>query len=133
MSLKKFLASALAAMCAASLLVPAAYAHGCHRRSAAGTQRTGCAVCTVENCTLTGRHVHGRTAYCGFDHADGWCDGFCVPLCSVKNCAATGLHSHSGAVCCGSDHEDGFCDGTCPVYQPVSSRGHHGGCHGARR
>lgn len=127
MSMKKLLISALAAMCAASLLVPAAYAHGCHGQSA-GTRRAGCAVCTVEDCTLSGRHVHGKTVYCGFDHEDGWCDGSCAPLCTVEGCASTGRHSHGGVTCCGYDHECGFCDGSCPVYRSASSRSHHGGC-----
>ena len=129
MSVKKFLISALAAVCAASLLIPAAYAHGgCHSRSSRAARRAGCAVCTVESCTLAGRHSHGRTAYCGYDHEDGWCDGACLALCTVEGCDLTGRHSHGGADCCGSDHESGFCDGSCPVYRS-SSHGHHGGCH----
>ena len=79
MSLKKLLVSAVAAACAASLLIPAAYAHGgCHgRRNTQPTTPYRCAVCTVEGCTQTGRHYHDGVLYCGHDHASGWCDGTC--------------------------------------------------------
>lgn len=127
MSAKKLLISILAAMCAASLLVPAAYAHGGHGQSA-GTRRAGCAVCTVEDCTLTGRHVHGRTAYCGFDHEDGWCDGSCVSLCTVEDCTLAGRHVHDRITYCGFDHEDGWCDGSCAplcTVEGCASTGRH--------
>ena len=132
MSMKKFLISALAAVCAVSLLTPAAYAHGgCHGRSSQ-SRRAGCAVCTVEGCDLTGRHSHGRTAYCGYDHEDGWCDGSCAPLCAVEGCDLSGRHVHDGTVYCGYGHEDGWCDGACLALCTVegcslTGRHSHGG------
>ena len=117
-SLRKALISALAAVCAVSLLVPAAFAHGCHG-SSRQTQPAQCGLCTVEGCQYAGRHTHGRTTYCGFDHEDGVCDGACAPLCAVEDCELTGRHTHDGVTCCGYDHEDGFCDGACLSLCPV--------------
>lgn len=132
MFMKKFLVSALCAVCALSLLVPAAFAHGgCHGRGSARQYRIP--VCTAEDCELTGRHYHGATLYCGNAHANGVCDGTCLPLCTVEGCTLTGRHSHNGVTYCGNDHACGFCDGSCPVYSSASSRGCRGGCHGARR
>ena len=113
MFLKRLIPSALAAACALTLLVPSAFAHGgCHGGSRR-TQPARCGVCTVEGCELSGRHVHGRTTYCGYDHEDGVCDGSCAPLCTVEDCELAGRHTHDGVTCCGYDHEDGFCDGAC--------------------
>lgn len=139
MSLKKLLVSALAALCAVSLLVPAAFAHGCHsRRSTAQTAAPyRCAVCTVEGCELAGRHYHGSTLYCGHNHPNGLCDGTCVSLCQVEGCTLAGRHYHNGTVYCGSNHSAGYCGGNCPyapAQSPWGSRysgGHHGtGHHG---
>ena len=33
--------------------------------------------CTVEGCTLTGRHVHDGETYCGAHHAGGFCTTDC--------------------------------------------------------
>ena len=70
MSLRKIFISALCAACAVSLLVPAAFAHGCHRRA----QSAQCGLCTVEGCTLTGPHTHGGKRCCGDHHSDGFCE-----------------------------------------------------------
>ncbi|MDE7170425.1 MAG: hypothetical protein K2O11_00920 [Oscillospiraceae bacterium] len=127
---KKFFPLTLAALCVLFLLTTAAFAHGCHG-SARQTRSARCGVCTVEGCERLGRHTHGRTTYCGYDHEDGYCDGTCLPLCTVEGCTLTGRHSHNGVTCCGYDHACGFCDGSCPVYGSTSSRGHHSGSHGA--
>ena len=135
MSLKKLLVSAVAAACAASLLIPAAYAHGgCHgRRNTQPTTPYRCAVCTVEGCTQTGRHYHDGVLYCGHNHTSGWCDGTCVSLCPVEGCTQTGRHYHDGVLYCGHDHASGWCDGTCCGTVRSSGSywggGHHGWHH----
>lgn len=134
MSLKKFLITALCAVCAASLLVPAAFAHGgCRSRwnSSVNTQTTPyrCAVCTVPGCELTGRHYHNGVLYCGYNHANGWCNGACVPLCPVDGCTQAGRHTHNGVVYCGTNHAAGYCTGSCPSYTQQPS-GTWRGCHG---
>ena len=109
MPIKKILVSALAAVCAFTMLTPAALAHGCHRR----TQSVQCGLCTVEGCQYTGRHTHGHATYCGYDHENGVCNGACAPLCEVEDCELAGRHTHDGVTYCGYDHVDGFCDGAC--------------------
>ena len=132
MFVKRILLTALTAVCAVSLLIPTALAHGgCHGG------RGGCRAappCTVEECTLTGWHYHDRALYCGHTHGgDGLCDGSCYALCDLEGCDVTGRHVHDGVTYCGAGHDDGYCDGSCPLYQgPAYSgsqyRGHHG-CH----
>lgn len=133
MFVKRILLSALAAVCAVSLLVPAAFAHGgCHSgRSARRTAQP----CAVEDCTLTGWHYHNRTLYCGHTHdGRGLCDGSCYPLCEVDGCTLTGRHVHNGVTYCGASHDGGYCDGSCPFYQtPAVSSGYCGGRHGCHR
>ena len=73
---KKFFPLTLAALCVLFLLTPA-FAHGCHG-SARQTRPVRCGVCTVEGCEHLGRHTHGRTTYCGYDHEGGFCDGTCL-------------------------------------------------------
>ena len=111
MFVRRLLLSSLAAVCAVSLLLPAAYAHGgCHGRSA----RRAAQPCAVEDCTLTGWHYHDRTLYCGHTHdGRGLCDGSCVPLCEVEGCTIAGRHDHDGVTYCGNGHDCGYCDGTC--------------------
>lgn len=132
MFVKRFLLCALAAVCAASLLAPTAFAHGgCHGRAARRTAQP----CAVEDCTLTGWHYHDRTLYCGHTHGGcGLCDGSCYPLCQVEGCTLTGPHTHNGVTYCGANHADGYCDGSCPFYQsPAYSGIRYGGHHGCRR
>lgn len=131
MFVKRILLSALAVVCAVSLLVPAAFAHGgCHGRAARRTAQP----CAVEDCTLAGWHYHGRTLYCGHTHDSGvLCDGSCYPLCEVEGCTLTGRHTHNGVTYCGASHAGGYCDGSCaacqaPAYSGVRYGGHHGCC-----
>ena len=131
MFVKRLLLSALAAVCAISLLAPAAFAHGgCHgARTARAAQP-----CAVEGCTLTGWHYHSRTLYCGHTHGSGLCDGSCAPLCPVEGCTLAGRHVHDGVTYCGSNHAGGWCDGSCPAYRsPASSGSRCAGHHGGRR
>lgn len=133
MFVKRILLSALAAVCAVSLLVPAAFAHGgC--RSGRAVHRAA-QPCAVEDCTLTGWHYHDRTLYCGHTHnGSGLCDGSCYPLCEVEGCTLTGRHVHNGVTYCGANHAGGYCDGSCPYYQGSASSGvRYGGHHGCHR
>lgn len=100
MSLKKLLVSALCAACAVSLMIPVAFAHGGHGRAARGWQSgtSRYAVCPVEDCTLTGRHVHNGVTYCGFHHANGWCNGTCIALCPVEDCTLAGRQDRKSVV-----------------------------------
>lgn len=108
MLVKRLLLSALAAVCAVSLMIPAAFAHGgCH-----GARRAA-QPCAVEGCTLTGWHYHSRTLYCGHTHGSGLCGGSCAPLCPVEGCTLAGRHVHDGVTYCGYHHQDGYCDGSC--------------------
>ena len=117
MFVKRILLSAVAAVCAAALLAPAAFAHGgCHGRRAV---RQTAQPCAVEDCTL--------------HNGNGLCDGSCYPLCPVEGCAQAGRHVHSGVTYCGAEHGSGWCDGTCPYYQaPAASGVRYGGHHGWR-
>ncbi len=111
MFVRRLLISFLAAVCAVSLLVPAAFAHGgCHGRRAA---RQTAQPCAVEGCALTGWHYHNRTQYYGHTHGNGLCDGSCAPLCEVEGCELAGRHDHDGVTYCGNDHACGWCDGAC--------------------
>lgn len=108
MSLRKLLISAAAAVCAVSLLIPAAFAHGgCHGRARTAQP------CAVENCTAAGWHYHNRALYCGHTHGNGLCDGSCALLCDMECCELTGRHDHDGVTYCGNCHESGYCDGAC--------------------
>ena len=124
---------------AAAILTVPAFAHGCKGRRVQ-TADASCGVCTVEDCAITGRHTHRGVTYCGYDHADGVCDGTCYALCSVEGCDSTGRHTHDGVTYCGYEHAHGFCDGVC-LNAPVQTSepaaygygyGHHGGHHGGR-
>jgi len=108
MSLRKLLISAAAAVCAVSLLIPAAFAHGgCHGRARTAQP------CAVENCTAAGWHYHNRALYCGHTDGNGLCDGSCALLCDMEGCELTGRHDHDGVTYCGNCHESGYCDGAC--------------------
>lgn len=119
LSMKKITALSMVSMMVSTVFVIPVSAHGHHGRQA-GTgcgynHEHLCAVCTVEDCTRTGWHVHDGSTYCGYDHVDGYCDGTCdaVRICSVSGCTETGHHVHDGKSYCGYDHEGGYCDGTC--------------------
>ena len=120
----------IAALLAVSaLLIVPASAHGGHCRQAAIQQQP--AVCQVEGCTVAGRHYHDGTAYCGAEHACGWCDGTCQtrPLCTAEGCTQAGYHTHNGEAYCGAEHACGWCDGSCQTAVTVQASGHHGGGH----
>lgn len=125
MSLRKILISALCAMCVASLMVPTAFAHGCHGRSRA---RRAIQPCSVEECTVMGYHYHNRTVYCGHTHGNDLCDGSCAPLCPVEDCTLAGRHYHNEIVYCGANHVAGYCDGTCGYNHSSSVWSGWGGC-----
>lgn len=97
MSLKKILISLLCALCAVSLLIPAAFAHGGHGRGVRAQARTyQCAVCPVEGCEVAGRHYHDGTLYCGANHAAGYCSGSC------------GWYTQASGGCHGGGHHCGW-------------------------
>lgn len=80
---KKYITVGAVAVLTMALLVPAAYGCGGHGRMTAGqsanenTNMITCNVCTMEDCQIAGRHSHDGILYCGYDHADGICDGSC--------------------------------------------------------
>ncbi len=90
MRAKRLFAAAAAIVLASSLFVMPASAHGHHRQTQ--TVDTGCPVCTVEGCTEEGRHSHDGHNYCGYDHADGYCDGSCVPVQNISRRGCGGRH-----------------------------------------
>ena len=127
MRFKRVFFSCLVCVLSLSLLIAAASAHGGHHGRGGGchsrrTQTQQVSVCTVEGCSLAGRHVHNGTVYCGYDHEGGYCNGSCAALCSVEGCNVAGRHVHNNVTYCGTDHSCGFCDGSCAV------RTYHG-CH----
>lgn len=111
----------LACVTALALMVPAmAHGHGRHGGGCRGwSAQTQITVCTVEGCETAGRHVHNGVTYCGYNHANGVCDGKCLALCTVEGCEIAGRHVHDGVTYCGSHHEDGFCNGQCLTLCPV--------------
>lgn len=76
MCLKKTLMAGMAGLMLSALLVVPVSAHGHHRQSQTTTD-TRYPVCTVEDCTEKGHHLHDDEYYCGYDHEDGYCDGSC--------------------------------------------------------
>ncbi len=78
MRLKKLFAAAMTAALVSTLFVMPVSAHGHHSRRVQ-TVDTSCPVCTVEDCVEEGIHYHDGHNYCGYDHANGYCDGSCVP------------------------------------------------------
>ena len=89
MRIKRRIAVSLLCLLAAAALTVPAFAHGGghhgghHGRNA--VQPAAVAVCPVEGCTIAGRHTHGGTVYCGYDHESGLCDGSCRALCPVED------------------------------------------------
>lgn len=127
MRIKRVLLSALACIMAVNLLSVSASAHGghgsggCHGRRT-GTRQTVISVCTVDGCSVAGRHVHNGVVYCGYGHESGYCTGTCLALCPVEGCTTVGPHVHNNVTYCGNGHDCGFCDGACSAYP-------HGGWH----
>lgn len=124
---KRLIAGGLTALMVATLVFPVS-AH-CGRRRTAEPANTACYVCPVEDCTEMGRHSHDGTVYCGYDHADGICDGQCLDICPVEGCTIAGRHTHDGTAYCGTHHEAGFCDGSCQAYAAQGGRHHGRGGH----
>lgn len=95
MRMKRIFTAALTAALISTLFVMpvSAHGHGHHRQArtvqtvqtvqtvnTTDTVNTECPVCTVEGCTETGRHTHDGYDYCGYNHADGYCDGSCATV-----------------------------------------------------
>ena len=122
---------------AVSILLSAVFvmpvsAHGHHRQTQATVTNAVCTVCTVEDCTQVGLHIHNDTTYCGYAHESGYCDGSCgaIGVCYVEGCTQTGHHSHDYGTYCGYNHASGYCDGSCVPVTTGRSQGrggHHGG------
>lgn len=77
MLIKKLFRTMAAVTLISVLFVMPVSAHGHHHSQRASAADTGCPVCTVEGCTEEGRHTHDGHEYCGYDHADSYCDGSC--------------------------------------------------------
>lgn len=103
MSIRKLLRTIVAVTLISVLFVTPVSAHGHHHRqttaaastttTAATVTDTSCPVCTVEGCTETGRHTHDGYDYCGYDHADGYCDGTCAAVGTTTTyCGRGGGH-----------------------------------------
>ncbi len=85
MRIQKTGAACLACLMISVFFVLPASAHGRHHGHGCGMQAqsqpqqpAAVSVCTVEGCTLSGQHTHGGTAYCGYAHENGFCDGSCI-------------------------------------------------------
>lgn len=121
MRFKRVFFSSIVCVISLSMLVAAASAHGGHHGRGGGygrriqAQQTLVSVCTVDGCSLAGRHVHNGTIYCGYDHESGYCNGTCTALCPVDGCTVAGRHVHNNITYCGNDHICGFCDGSCSM------------------
>ncbi len=120
---RRFTSVILCILLALALAVPAA-AHCCHggrsRGHHGGRQwvQTVVSVCTLENCSIEGQHVHNGVLYCGYAHESGLCDNACCALCPLADCETPGRHVHGLSTYCGYHHEDGFCDGACRALCP---------------
>lgn len=99
MRMKRLLTAAMTAALVSTLFVMpvSAHGHGHYRqtRVVVDTVDTECPVCTVEGCTEEGRHIHDGHDYCGYDHADGYCDGSCVTV-STSRSTGSGCGYRSG-------------------------------------
>ena len=113
---KKIIAAGIAVVLTVVPAFPAmAHGHGRHHRrevpvytAPASTEAqtvNGCPVCAETWCTEAGHHFHDDVEYCGYAHADGYCDGTC------GYCEGT----------CGNG------GGTCQTVTPGCG-GHHGHC-----
>ena len=130
MRTKKLLAAGLACAALAAMLVVTVSAHGCHGGRRSGHHGGGYAqnsasvqasvtVCPVDGCTAVGRHWHDGTLYCGYGHANGYCDGACRALCPFDDCETAGRHWHDNTLYCGYGHTNGYCDGACRALCPL--------------
>lgn len=101
MSIRKLLRTIVAVTLISVLFVTPVSAHGHHHRQTATAATatttvtdTSCPVCTVEGCTETGRHTHDGCDYCGYDHADGYCDGTCAAIGTTTTSSGRGGGHH---------------------------------------
>ena len=96
MWIRKLLACGAVGILLAGSIVAPVSAHS-HHRQAENTDKV-CSLCTVEDCTETGYHIHDDETYCGYDHACGYCDGSCVKQSGSKSSSRSGHHSshHNG-------------------------------------
>ena len=80
---KRILVLVLACVAALALMVPA-FAHGHGSGHGGGHheetrhEENHVSLCSVENCWLSGQHVHDGVTYCGNHHAEGYCLGNCA-------------------------------------------------------
>ena len=80
MYFKKLLAGVATAALVSFVFVLPVSAHGHHGHYGQAASQTDYPVCTFEGCTEEGRHELDGCYYCGYDHADGYCDGSCVTV-----------------------------------------------------
>lgn len=82
MSIRKLFRTIAAVTLISVLFVTPVSAHGPHHNQTASATvtDTSCPVCTVDGCTEEGRHTHDGHDYCGYNHADGYCDGSCATV-----------------------------------------------------
>ncbi|WP_312643136.1 hypothetical protein [Hydrogenoanaerobacterium sp.] len=79
------------------------------------------ALCSVQDCSQTGSHVHDKTTYAGHYTGDGH---DYHQICTVKNCTKTGSHTHNGVECLPHSSGDGH------TYH--NSGSHKGESHGSK-
>lgn len=115
MVLRKAAVSGLVGILTFTAFVMPVSAHGHHGQSVQAAHDHLCEVCTQEDCSIRGWHLHDDSVYCGYAHEEGYCDGTCdtARVCTVDGCTQTGHHIHDGRQYCGYEHESGYCDGTC--------------------
>ena len=88
-------ASAIGAAAVFAVVVLALPVSACGRHGHHAQRDFQCAVCTVEDCSETGFHIHDETIYCGYDHEGGYCDGSCVYSAEPESTGYIG-HHHCG-------------------------------------
>lgn len=77
-AVKKCLISGVFCLLAAGTFAVPAYAHHGRGTCCGEEQRALCpAVCSFEDCEVTGLHWHGDSVYCTGAHENGYCDGSC--------------------------------------------------------
>ncbi len=94
MRIKRLFAYGAAGLLMAGMVVTPVSAHGHHSQTDTATKAV-CSVCTVEGCTETGYHTHDGQAYCGYNHANGYCDNSCVGQSSGQS-AGQGVRQSGG-------------------------------------
>lgn len=93
MHIRKILMAGIAGLAMSMLVSVPVSAHGHHRQSRTDTAYAY-PVCTVEDCTEEGCHLHDGEYYCGYDHEDGYCDGSCRPARSSASGYRCGTRRH---------------------------------------